>query len=801
MGDGLNLEPALRLLHVDWRPWLAVGAALALLALTVRSGWRSKRALQVCLVLSVLGHALIVAGGQSLFGEVFQFGRDGFRDDEPERHVQIQPVFETADTGGSPFDTKPSPARAASNPREIADWDAPQGLARIEGVGPPPIRRDARSEPIAPTATPMLSRPLELAENDPDSPPLDVPEPDERTPEPDPTDADPFDNPPAPVAMTLDDLPEIDEPPPAIEDDGLLKPRPRVRTRPRSRSVDEPPVPTIARATPRDPLPLPDPSNDPNDGPRDDLPPRPETPRPSGESRAIAGLDAPLPAPSRPDPNDLPAPITPGTPAEAELPMPAPDLRQRLRDRVARREDRTEVPVLPARRLTGRSLLDPIPVDPVLSDRSGTDTGPGQSLGLGAELPRLDPRDLEAVPEIYRLRLDPDRAAEARRRGATDASEQAVSRALDWLARHQDADGRWDAGTAKLINGRVASGEENHTKHCPAGQICFGECQYAAADTAITGMALLAFLGAGHTQTYEGPYRDVVGRGIAFLLAQQEANGDLRGRSRSVGLYCHSIATLALCEAYALSGEPRLRDPVGRAIAFLSRSQARDGAGWRYRPGSPQGDTSVLGWVVMALKSADQVGITLDPKNKQAVLAWLDQVDGGRSGGLASYQPTRPVSPTMTAEAWICRQFLDLPFNNRGAAPEAALYLIQNSPSRSEFNLYYWYYGTLALYQYGGESWSRWNAEVRDELVRRQRRDPHLIGSWDPDPSKYGSYGGRVYATALATLSLEVYYRYLRLYDGPGRTAGSRDALNDATRRRPLGVEPELTGPRRGSSP
>ena len=71
------------------------------------------------------------------------------------------------------------------------------------------------------------------------------------------------------------------------------------------------------------------------------------------------------------------------------------------------------------------------------------------------------------------------------------------------------------------------------------------------------------------------------------------------------------------------------------------------------------------------------------------------------------------------------------------------------------------------MYQHGGEPWSRWNAQVRDQLVRRQRRDGHQAGSWDPDDSLYGTRGGRIYSTALAALTLEVYYRYLRLYDEP----------------------------------
>lgn len=223
-------------------------------------------------------------------------------------------------------------------------------------------------------------------------------------------------------------------------------------------------------------------------------------------------------------------------------------------------------------------------------------------------------------------------------------------------------------------------------------------------------------------------------------------------------MYCHAMATLALCEAYALTGEPRLRRPVDRA---------RDGLAWRYQPGAPDGDTSILGWVVLAFKSAKVVGIEVPPTIPRGALKWLDRVADGNHKGLARYRPEKPApSATMTAEAWVCRQFL----GTGGPGPvstEAAEYLLAHSPDRAPLDFYYLYYGTLAMYQHGGDPWYRWNAVSRDLIVNRQRATGHSAGSWDPDESDWGSYGGRIYCTALATLSLEVYYRFLRLYDDP----------------------------------
>ncbi|MDR3633140.1 MAG: terpene cyclase/mutase family protein, partial [Isosphaeraceae bacterium] len=378
---------------------------------------------------------------------------------------------------------------------------------------------------------------------------------------------------------------------------------------------------------------------------------------------------------------------------------------------------------------------------------------------------RAGGRPLFTVPEVYRSRLDPNRSARAQRAGASAESEQAVERALDWLARHQDSDGRWDAATAKYDDGSAKKGDDDFTVHCPPGETCFGECIYWEADTALTGLALLAYLGAGYTQT-DGKYSQTVARGLDFLLREQKPDGDLRGVSRAVGMYCHAMATLALCEAYALSRDDRLLKPVEQAVGFLVHSRARDGMSWRYSPHEARGDTSILGWAVLALKSARLVGVAVPPDTQTGALAWLDQVSGGTHKGLARYLPGKPVTPTMTAEAWVCRQFLGV--GGPGAASEeAAEYLLAHGPDRDPYNLYYWYYGTLALYQHGGSPWARWNAQVRDQIVHRQRAQGHSAGSWDPDDSEYGTSGGRVYCTALATLSLEVYYRFLRLYEAP----------------------------------
>ena len=88
------------------------------------------------------------------------------------------------------------------------------------------------------------------------------------------------------------------------------------------------------------------------------------------------------------------------------------------------------------------------------------------------------------------------------------------------------------------------------------------------ADTGITALALLAFLGAGHSHV-QGEYQDTVRRGLDFLLRSQAADGSLFGDATLYAqMYCHSMATFALAEAQAMTGDRRLEPAVTKAVNF-----------------------------------------------------------------------------------------------------------------------------------------------------------------------------------------------------------------------------------------
>jgi hypothetical protein len=357
-------------------------------------------------------------------------------------------------------------------------------------------------------------------------------------------------------------------------------------------------------------------------------------------------------------------------------------------------------------------------------------------------------QDQPRRPEIYGLRTAPDRSRLAGRQGATAATEKAVSAALKWLADNQEPDGRWDAdrhgaGKELLVGGRDRQGTG------------------IQADTAMTGLALLAFLAAGHTHR-EGPYQENVRRGLDYLLSIQAADGNLSGSADTfAAMYCHAMAACAMSEAYGMTGDQRLQRPVRRAIGYTIAAQDPAGGGFRYRPGDP-GDTSQCGWQLMALKSADLAGITMPRETRNGLIRFLRSVSAGEHGGLASYRPNEPVTRPMTAEALVCWQFLGMP-REHPAGNEAGDYLLGELPGRGEANLYYWYYATLGMYQLQGAYWARWNDALQTTLVDSQRTSGPLAGSWDP-VTLWDGYGGRVYSTALSALCLEVYYRFLPLY-------------------------------------
>jgi hypothetical protein len=349
--------------------------------------------------------------------------------------------------------------------------------------------------------------------------------------------------------------------------------------------------------------------------------------------------------------------------------------------------------------------------------------------------------------------------------GGTKQTERAVTAALIWLANHQNyTEGNWSL--------------QNYTAQCK-DKTCTGVGDVPGCDAGATAMGLLPFLAAGQTHKSKGPYKEHITKGIAWLLRNQAADGNLAKGAHQM-MYSHGLAAIALSEAYGLSGDKQVGQAAQRAIDFILTAQNKTDGGWRYNPGDA-GDTSVVGWQLMALKSAHMAGLSFSPGVFQQTSKWLDSV-AVHDGTEYSYQPGGMALPPMTAVGLLCRQYLgakrDSPMLTGGVD-----YLMKNLPDPNQKNVYYWYYATQVLRNMNNYEWDNWNRKMRKLLVESQSREENCSkGSWDPANDAWGRHGGRLMQTSLSCLTLEIYYRYLPLFKaeaeagGGGGAAGGADA-------------------------
>lgn len=345
----------------------------------------------------------------------------------------------------------------------------------------------------------------------------------------------------------------------------------------------------------------------------------------------------------------------------------------------------------------------------------------------------------------------------AKKHGGSEATENAVERALRWLAYHQEPDGHWD--TVKYNSGPKT-------------------------DTAMTGMALLAFVGAGHTERVPSKYSENVKRAVAWLKSKQQPSGLIydttdAGSHRGVG-YPHAIATLAMVEAAGMGRVADTKAAAQRAIDYATeqhqQGEGSDRLGWRYAAKSA-GDLSVTGWFVMAMKSAKIAGLHVSDNAFEGAIKFLSSVEYKDNQGDAAYGSShfgyKPGDEhagsgfRLTAIGSLVRQYCGHSkeetqgsvnwFIGKGGVPSWGM-------NGESVDLYYWYYGSMACFQQGGDSWKQWNTAMVKTLVDNQCKDGGDAGSW-PIVGAYCDEWGRVGQTALGALSLEVYYRYERLTD------------------------------------
>ena len=351
-----------------------------------------------------------------------------------------------------------------------------------------------------------------------------------------------------------------------------------------------------------------------------------------------------------------------------------------------------------------------------------------------------------------------DRTGATRKRllkdfGGSEQSEEAVMLGLAWLTQMQKPTGNWE------FDGNAA--HKNET-------------------AAATGMAVLAFLGAGQSHK-EGRYKQTVQAGLDWLVKNLEADagptaGKFKGSAMRNGqIYGQGIAALALCEAYGMTQDPLLKYPAQAAIDYIQRIQAANGS-WGYVAGTA-GDTSIVGWQIQAMHAAKIARLNVDDKVVKKAIDFLNFAGAGQYKSMYGYQNSAGAQPATarTAIGLLCRYYIDNWRSDTAGFAEGSKGLMKRAPSATPrppvLDLYYYYYATQVVRYHGGEEWKTWNegpkaadgtrkGGVPEWLIGLQSKRDSDRGSWDPGSEWIGSGCGRHGMTCLCLLTLEVYYRY-----------------------------------------
>ena len=345
----------------------------------------------------------------------------------------------------------------------------------------------------------------------------------------------------------------------------------------------------------------------------------------------------------------------------------------------------------------------------------------------------------------------------AKANGASAESEESVDLALEWIVKHQLPNGSWS------FDHTEGEGDFRDTP---------GRGVKAEAINGATAIALLPLLGAGHTHI-TGKHKEAVKKGFEFLKqsGERRSSSMISYSEHGGDLYSHGLATIALCECYAMTYDKELEPYAQGAINFTIYAQNPDEGGWQYHP-RQGGDTSAVGWQLMALKSAKISGLKTEKRTFRLANQFLDSVSNSR--GTDYGYMTKPISrsrPTLASIGLLCRMYLGWK-QDRSELVEGMARIAEVGPDTEYgINMYYNYYATQAIkHMYSGKpQWKKWNLEMRDFLVSTQEREGNVRGSWyfagRGKPDRWGPAGGRLYDTAMSCMTLEVYYRFLPIYD------------------------------------
>jgi len=400
-----------------------------------------------------------------------------------------------------------------------------------------------------------------------------------------------------------------------------------------------------------------------------------------------------------------------------------------------------------------RARIDPEmpPVEPNFTP----DPQPGPGI-IGPKQPRK-PSEERNDPKLYDRVLKKDRyllaflagrISESQRKTmritfSGEGTEPAIRSALDWLARNQQPNGSWPSPAFK-------DKKEGFDYSYSIG---------------LTGLALLAYLAEGHTHR-TGDYTRTVQKGIDYLLSEQRRVGRI-GVDQGNYMYNHALGALALLEAYMMTREETLALPSSMAVNYTVQAQNEDG-GWGYTSRSDENHTTVGGWQILLLRVAllggNQGVISSLLRAHDRVMAMTDS-EGKVGYRMRSEFPNGYLG--LTAVGMLSHQ-LSTHTPDPDVLARQADVLLERAPvpgvEPAHFmmnDLYFAYFGSLAMHQYGDKGWAKWWSPLRDKLLKTQSAD----GSWPANFDRWWAQGGQVYSTAMAALILETPVRYPRLFD------------------------------------
>jgi hypothetical protein len=331
----------------------------------------------------------------------------------------------------------------------------------------------------------------------------------------------------------------------------------------------------------------------------------------------------------------------------------------------------------------------------------------------------------------------------------TDAEE-----AIHWLWDHQMPDGGWSFDCAKNPSCQGQCANPKNKSHL--------NDRVAATALALWPSLMKGYIHGGARSKTKFDHRPKVEMGLAFL-ARNVIEGKGKAYHQGGDMYSQALTAAVLSEGYAMSQDKRLQVPAQMAIDFIMAAQDPSGGGWGYQPKRP-GDTSIVAWQMVALKSANMSYLRVNPLTVKKAVSFLDSVqsDGGAAYG---YSDPTSVRPALTGAGLLCRIFTGWKQDN-DALLRGARSLAKRGPTS---DMYYTYYATQVLYHLQNrlpEEWNAWQTALIPLLHKAQVSEGHQKGSFFTglDAGHAADVGGRLYLTSMATMTLEVYFKLGVIY-------------------------------------